>query len=162
MKLQPPLSFYSLRSIQNDGKTFDFETLRGKHVLIVNTASECGYTGQYAELEALYQTHQPNLVVLGFPSNDFGGQEPADDEAIAQFCQTHFGVSFPLMTKAGVKGGAAQPVYQWLCSPALNGWNSQAPGWNFCKYLVSPTGELMHFFSQAVSPMDSTITKELL
>jgi glutathione peroxidase len=109
----------------------------------------------------LYNRHKDKLEILGFPANDFAGQEPGSDEAIGQFCQVNFGVNFPLMRKAGVKGPGMQPVYQWLTNPAQNGWNSQAPTWNFCKYLVTPDGRLEGFYSSAVSPLGEEIAGKI-
>jgi glutathione peroxidase len=157
----PSVSFYSLQSITNTGNNFDFESLKGKFVLLVNTASECGYTAQYTPLEALHQQYKNRLAVIGFPANNFGGQEPGSDEEIVTFCQLHFGVTFPQMKKNDVVGTSMQPVYQWLTQPAQNGWNSQAPTWNFCKYLISPEGKLLHFFPAGVDPLDPAITKYL-
>ena len=154
----PQVSFYSLTATGNAGKSIDFQNFKGKYVLVVNLASNCGFTSQYAELEKLYLQYQHNLVILGFPSNDFGSQEPGSDAEIAQFCQINYGVTFPLFTKLAVKGADRQPVYQWLSDPAQNGWNAQQPTWNFFKYLISPQGELTHLFSSAVSPLDADIT----
>jgi glutathione peroxidase len=157
----PPVSFFSLEIMGNNGKSFAWENAKGKYILLVNTASECGYTPQYNNLEALHQQYKNKLAVLGFPANDFGGQEPGNDEQIASFCQLNFGVTFPLMKKGAVTGSEMQPVFQWLTQPAQNGWNSQAPTWNFCKYLISPEGKLLHFFPAGVDPLDPAITKYL-
>ncbi|CAN5737497.1 glutathione peroxidase [soil metagenome] len=161
-KTPPAISFYTLPVTGNNGKPVSLEQYRGKNILVVNLASNCGYTGQYADLETLYQAHKDKLVILGFPANDFGGQEPGSDEAIAEFCKLNFGVSFPLFAKNSVKGETMQPVYQWLTDPTKNGWNSEAPGWNFCKYLLNPQGELLGFFSPAVSPQSGEIINQLL
>lgn len=161
-KITPIVPFYSLSATANNGQNQSFDWLRGKHVLIVNLASNCGYTGQYADLEALYQQYKDKLVILGFPANNFGGQEPGSDAEIASFCQLNFGVTFPLFKKASVKGSDTQPVYQWLTDPAQNGWNSEEPSWNFFKYLVDDKGVLTHAFSSAVSPLSEDITKYLL
>jgi len=161
-KTMPQVSFYSLSATLNNGKTFDFETLRGKNVLIVNTASNCGFTGQYAELENLYQQHKQHLEILGFPANNFGGQEPGSDGDIAQFCQINYGVTFPIFKKASVKGSSMQPVFEWLCNPEKNGWNNQEAKWNFCKYLISKDGELTNFYSSSVSPLSSDVLNALL
>lgn len=161
-KIAPIVPFYSLSATANNGQNQSFDWLQGKHVLIVNLASNCGYTGQYAELEELYQKHKDKLVILGFPANNFGGQEPGSDAEIASFCQLNFGVTFPLFKKASVKGSDTQPVYQWLTDPAKNGWNSEEPSWNFFKYLVDDKGVLTHAFSSAVSPLSEDITKYLL
>ena len=158
----PPVSFYSLRATRNNGSNLDFSTLKGKKVLLVNTASNCGYTAQYAALQELAEKYKDTLVVLGFPANDFAEQEKGTDEDIAQFCQVNFGVSFPLLKKASViKGSTQQPVYQWLTDPAQNGWNEQQPEWNFSKYLVSETGELLHYFGASIAPDNEAITELL-
>lgn len=157
----PPVSFYSLRATLNAGKDFSFESLKGKYVLIVNTASNCGYTGQYDDLEKLQEQYGDKLVVLGFPANNFGGQEPGSNEQINEFCKVNFGVTFPIFEKGSVKGIEVQPVFQWLSQPKQNGWNDQIPSWNFCKYLISPTGVLLDFYSSAVSPLDKEIVDVL-
>ncbi|MEO7310544.1 MAG: glutathione peroxidase [Chitinophagaceae bacterium] len=159
--ITPPEDFYHLQATLNNGKPLSFETLKGKHVLLVNTASDCGFTGQYDDLEKLHQQYKDKLVILGFPANDFGGQEPDNDGAIAEFCRINYGVTFPLVQKASVKGNEKQPVFQWLSEPAKNGWNNQEPTWNFCKYLVSPEGVLLHFYSSAVSPLSEEVTGAL-
>jgi glutathione peroxidase len=125
--------------------------------MVVNVASNCGYTAQYAELEALSRARTNDLVILGFPSNDFGGQEPGTDEEIAEFCKVNFWVHFPLFKKQPVKGRKRQPVYDWLADPSKNGWNYQEPGWNFCKYIISPEGTLNAYYSSAVSPLSQRI-----
>lgn len=155
-------SFHSLSGQLNSGQPLDFTQLKGKKVLLVNTASNCGYTNQYEELQQLSEQFADDLVILGFPANDFKEQEQADDHAISQFCQVNFGVSFPLMKKSVVVKQAAQnPVYQWLSEARQNGWNEQAPDWNFAKYLVSEDGRLTHYFGPAVSPLSATITSRI-
>jgi len=162
LKTLPMISFYSLKDTLNDGTVFDFAQLKGKKVMLVNTASDCGYTGQYADLEILHQKYKDKLVMIGFPANDFGEQEKGDDNAIASFCQKNFGVSFLLMKKSSViKGGEQNQIYQWLTDPAKNGWNDQQPTWNFCKYLVDEQGTLTNFFGSSVEPMNSEITNEI-
>lgn len=152
--IRPPVSFYSLYAVRNTGDTVYFDQFKGKKVLLVNTASDCGYTAQYGELENLYQQNKDRLVILAFPANDFKEQEKEDDTAIAQFCKRNYGISFPLMQKSQVVRGAAQhPVFQWLSNPALNGWCKQQPMWNFSKYLIDEEGMLTHFYSQEVSPL---------
>lgn len=157
----PTVSFYNLNAKFNSGKDFNFETLKGKYVLIANTASNCGYTGQYDDLEKLYQQHKDNLIVLGFPANDFGGQEPGSDDQIAEFCKINYGVTFPIFEKNSVKGNEMQPVFQWLSQSDKNGWCSQVPTWNFCKYLINPEGVLLDFYSSAVSPLGKDIVNRL-
>ena len=160
--IMPPQSFYSLSATLINGTIVDFETLRGKYVLIVNTASNCGYTAQYDELEALYQLHPEKLVILAFPANNFGGQEPGSNEQIAEFCRVNFGVSFPVFKKDSVKGANIQPVFDWLSNATKNGWQEQQPNWNFCKYLVNKEGVLTSFFPSAVSPLGEAVSNALL
>ena len=146
-------SFYSLTAITNTGKEIQFEKYRNKKILLVNLASQCGYTPQYAELEQ--QHHQnKNCIILGFPSNNFGAQEPGSDEEIATFCKVKYGVTFQLFKKDDVKGKNKQPVYQWLSDETKNGWNNKEPEWNFYKYLVDEKGNLLNVYSSSVSPLD--------
>ena len=153
-----PVPFYQLGSQLNTGHTLPFQDLKGKKVLLVNTASNCGYTNQYQELQQLSEQFKDELVVLGFPANDFAEQEKDDDKTIEQFCQVNFGVSFPLMKKSVVvKQSEQNPVYQWLSDASRNGWNEQAPDWNFSKYLVSEDGRLLNYFGPAVSPLSDTV-----
>ncbi|WP_298296331.1 glutathione peroxidase [Hydrotalea sp.] len=150
----PPENFYALHAQTTDGTVVDFSILKGKKVLIVNTASFCGFTAQYAELEQLYEQYRDKLVILGFPSNGFKGQEPDTNNEIAQFCTLHYGVQFPLIQKSVViKSTQQHPVFQWLSDAHKNGWNNQAPVWNFNKYIVNEKGVLMHYFSSFVSPL---------
>jgi len=155
----PPLvSFYSLTALGIDGKKLDLNDYRGKKILLVNTASDCGYTGQYEDLEKLYQAHKEKLVVLGFPANDFKEQEKKSDIEIASFCKLNFGVTFPLLKKSKVtKGPGQNEIFQWLTNKNNNGWNDHAPSWNFCKYLVDEHGVLRHFFSTSIEPTSSAI-----
>ena len=128
----------------------------------MNTASDCGYTGQYGELEKLSQENKETLVVLGFPANDFKEQEKGTDENIASFCKLNFGVTFPLLQKSKtVKGTGQNEIFQWLTHKNKNGWNDQAPTWNFCKYLVDEDGKLVHFFASSVEPMSSEVLKAI-
>jgi glutathione peroxidase len=161
MNKTPIVSFYSLQAQTNSGRTISFEQYRGKLILLVNLASYCGYTDQYAELEKLHQSYSGKIEVLGFPSNDFGSQEPGSDEEIEQFCKVNYGVTFSLFKKDHVSGEQQQPVYAWLSKADQNGWNDKAPSWNFCKYLVNDEGVLLHYFSAAVSPLDERIVGEL-
>ncbi len=158
----PPVSFYELQAIKNDGTDFDFTSLMGKKVLIVNTASDCGYTAQYRELQLLYQQQGGNLVILAFPANDFKNQEPESNEAIANFCKVNYQVTFPLMQKTVVINSLQQnEVYRWLTDKNKNGWNTQQPEWNFSKYLVNEKGELTNYFSSGVSPLGKEIRNAL-
>ncbi len=157
-KVPPPVSFYTLQAVLNNGTVVDLKQYRGRKVLIVNTASDCGYTGQLEELEKLHRQYK-DLVILGFPANDFKEQEKKDDKGIAEFCKVNYGVSFPLMKKVQVvKGPKQDHVFTWLSDPALNGWCSQQPAWNFCKYLVNEEGVLLAYFSQQISPLDERVT----
>ena len=159
---QPQKDFYALQAVLNNGDTLSFESFRGKKVLLVNTASDCGYTGQYKELEALYQQYKNNLIVVGFPANDFKEQEKKSDADIASFCKVNYGVTFLLMRKGSVvKGSEQQSVYQWLTNAGANGWCNQAPVWNFCKYVVSEEGVLQAYFPQTVSPLDEAVVSQI-
>ena len=150
----PLVSFYSLKSKDINGKDFDFATLKGKKVLIVNTASDCGFTGQYEALEKLSNLYIDKLVVIGFPSNDFKEQETGGNENIAAFCKKNYGVSFPLMEKSIViKKNHQNEVHKWLSDMTINGWCHQEPAWNFCKYLINENGILTHYFPMIVDPL---------
>ncbi len=157
----PNISFYSLSSTLNNSENFSFEKLKGKNVLIVNTASDCGYTAQYEELEKLYQQEKEKLIVIAFPANDFKNQEQGNDEAIAQFCKLNYGITFPLMKKTKVVGNNCNEVFKWLSTEQLNGWCNQQPVWNFSKYLINEEGKLTHYFGPAISPLSNTIIKEI-
>jgi glutathione peroxidase len=140
-----------------DGRTLALEAYRGKVLLIVNTASQCGYTPQYAGLQNLWQTYQDRgLVVIGVPSNDFGGQEPENEGKILKFCQGTYGVTFPLAAKQRVSGAGAHPFYQWAAEQL---GSKSAPRWNFHKYLVSADGRVVAWFSTPTKPMSADITK---
>lgn len=139
-----------------EGKDFNFADLKGKKVLIVNTASECGYTPQYKDLEALYEKYKSkNFVIIGFPCNDFGGQEPGTSADIKAFCTKNFGVTFPLMEKVSIQ---TSPVYKWLTSKAENGVLDATVKWNFNKFLVDENGKLVKYLASNVKPMDTQIT----
>ena len=151
--------FYELHVQLNTNATLPFSSLKGKKILLVNTASDCGYTPQYSELQKLYEQQKDHLLIIGFPANDFKEQEKGNDEEIARFCQVNYGVTFPLAKKSTVvKGPGQHPVYQWLSQKDLNGWNDQEPVWNFSKYLINEKGELTHFFEPSVSPLDPVVT----
>lgn len=157
-----PEGFYTLKMKSLEGEEIDFSSFRGKKILIVNTASECGYTPQYEGLEQLYRQYKDKgLVILGFPANNFGGQEPGSNLEIAKFCQKNYGVSFPMFEKSDVIGKDRNRVYQWLSTKSLNGWNEQVPTWNFCKYLVDEHGKLLAFFPSKVEPLSKEITSKL-
>ena len=159
---RPASSFFTLSAPLNNGDDLPFESLRGKKVLLVNTASDCGYTSQYKEMQALYEEFSDKLMVIGFPANDFKHQEKESDETIAQFCSRNFGITFPLAIKGGVlKGSGQQPVFQWLTDKTKNGWLDEEPTWNFCKYLVDEQGILVNYFDPAVSPLSKGVKKAI-
>ncbi len=156
---KPAVPFYSLNTVLNNGSNLNFESLKGKKVLLVNTASDCGYTNQYEDLQELSEQYKDKLLVIGFPANDFKEQEKGNDSDIAEFCKINFGVSFPLATKSTViKGTAQNPVFNWLSDASKNGWNNAAPSWNFSKYLVNEEGVLANYFEPAVSPLSQEVT----
>ncbi|MBN8697181.1 MAG: glutathione peroxidase [Bacteroidetes bacterium] len=154
-------SFYDLSMTSIDGSEINFSRYKGKRILIVNTASECGYTPQYKELQKLHEQYGDKLVVLGFPANNFGAQEPGSDKDIAAFCEKNFGVTFQLFKKSDVVGDNKNVVFKWLTDKSQNGWNTDEPQWNFSKYLVNEKGELVKVFSSSVSPLDDQIVSGL-
>jgi glutathione peroxidase len=151
-------SIYQFKVKDINGKTFDFATLKGKKIMVVNTASKCGLTPQYEELEALYTKYKSkNFVIVGFPANDFMSQEPGSDQEIAQFCKLNYGVSFPMMSKISVKGKEMHPVYEFLTQKAKNGKEDSKVEWNFQKYLIDENGHLAKVISPRVLPNDPSI-----
>lgn len=154
-------SFYDFKVSTLEGDTVDFSIYRGKKVLIVNTASKCGYTPQYADLQKLSDQYGDKLHVLGFPCDQFGKQEPGDNQEIKQFCERNYGVTFQMFDKVNVKGADKHPLYEWLTNKDKNGWNSQAPSWNFCKYLINEKGELIKFYSSSVSPLSKEVIEAI-
>ena len=149
---------YSFKVKDIEGKEFDFETLRGKKVMIVNTASKCGLTPQYKELQALYeQFKDSDFVIIGFPANDFMQQEPGSEQEIAAFCERNYGVTFPMMSKISVKGNEMEPLYKYLTQKSENGVKDSEVEWNFQKYLINKNGQLEKVISPRVSPTDSEI-----
>ena len=146
--------FYSFKMESLDGSEIDFSKYKGKKILLVNTASECGFTPQYAGLQELHEKHGNEVVILGFPANNFGGQEPGSNEEIATFCQKNYGVAFQMFEKISVKGEDKHPLYTWLAEHAPN---HEEPNWNFCKYLVDENGKVVAFFPSKVKPMDEEI-----
>jgi glutathione peroxidase len=147
-----PEDFYKLKAILNNGEEISFAQFKGKKVLIVNLASQCGFTPQYNELEKLYREN--TIEILGFPSNNFGDQEPGSDDEIFNFCKINYGVTFPLFKKNDVKGTNKQQVFKWLTDKGKNGWNDQEPKWNFYKFLIDERGNLSKIFSSSVVPED--------
>ncbi len=152
------LAFHTLSATDIHGKVVGLAQFKGHKVMVVNTASECGYTPQYAQLQELYTTYKDKgLVIIGFPCDQFGGQEPGNEQQIEAFCQKNYGVTFPLMSKVEVKGSAQHPVYQWLTSKARNGVMDSAVKWNFHKYLVDENGKLVMSLESGISPMDERV-----
>jgi len=144
------------------GYTFPLGSLKGKKVLIVNTASKCSLTPQYEELEKLYKEYGgENFTIIGFPSNDFGSQDPGTNASIAEFCKLEYGVTFPMMSKIVVKGEEIHPLYQWLTKKSLNGVKNSKVIWNFQKYMISENGELVGHVSSVKSPYSKEIIKWL-
>jgi len=151
----PEKSLYDFKMNSLDGKAVDFSQYKGKTILIVNTASKCGNTPQYADLQAMNDKYQGKVVILGFPANNFGGQEPGTNTEIAEFCQKNYGVTFQMFEKISVKGDDQHALYAWLKEKT-----GEEPSWNFCKYLVKPDGSVK-FFNSKVKPLDPQITSEL-
>ncbi|WP_019947823.1 glutathione peroxidase [Hymenobacter aerophilus] len=150
-------SVYDFTLNDINGQPVPLSRYRGKKLLLVNTASECGYTPQYKELEELSRQHGEQVTVLGFPANNFGGQEPGSDAQIASFCEKNFGVTFPLFSKISVAGPDAAPLYQYLGSKTQNGVTDEKPNWNFCKYLIDETGHVVAFYPSKVKPLDEEL-----
>ncbi len=146
------VGFYDFKMKSIDGEMIDFQSFKGKKVVIINVASACGYTPQYADWEKFYQANQDNIVVLGFPCNQFMGQEPKSNAEIKQFCSLKYSVTFPMFEKSDVKGSSKSPLYAWLSNKSQNGWCNKEPSWNFCKYLVNERGELVEFFASSIKP----------
>jgi glutathione peroxidase len=151
-------NIYQFKVEDISGKMFDFSTLKGKKILIVNTASKCGYTPQYEQLEDLYKEYKDkNLVIVGFPANNFMSQEPGTNAEIATFCKQNYGVSFPMMSKISVKGDNMNAVYQFLTQKTKNGLKDSKVEWNFQKYLINEKGELEQVYLSSVKPNDAKI-----
>lgn len=152
-------SIYDFKMKDINGELVDFSKFKGQKLLLVNVASKCGYTPQYADLQKLHEAHGDQVTIIGFPANNFGGQEPGTNEEIKQFCSENYGVTFKMMDKVSVKGADKDPLYRWLSDKDMNGWNDKEPSWNFCKYFINENGELVKFFPSSVKPMDEEIIK---
>jgi glutathione peroxidase len=151
-------TIYQFKVQDLSGDEFDFATLKGKRIIIVNTASECGLTPQYEQLQAVYNQYKDqNLVIVGFPANNFGSQEPGSNAQIASFCQKNYGVTFPMMAKISVKGNDMHPVYQFLTQKTKNGLEDSSVQWNFQKYLINSNGELEKVIAPSTLPTDAEI-----
>ena len=158
LNAQQTKSFYDFKVKDIDGKPFDLSSLKGKKVLVVNTASKCGYTPQYADLEKLYMQYKDkNFVIIGFPANNFNNQEPGTNAEIKNFCTANYGVSFPMMSKISVKGSDMDPLYQWLTEKKLNGVMDSQVGWNFQKYLIDEKGNLVDMVPTKETPFTDKI-----
>lgn len=151
-------TIYQFKVTDLYGKPFDFATLKGKKILIVNTASECGLTPQYKDLESIYTKYKDKgFVIIGFPANNFGAQEPGSNEQIAKFCEMNYGVTFPMMAKISVKGNDMDKVYKFLTQKSKNGLQDSEVEWNFQKYLIDENGKLVKVLSPRVLPTDASI-----
>ena len=151
-------SIYDFTVKDINGNDFSFDQLKGKKVMIVNTASKCGFTPQYEELQELWEHYGSNdFLIIGFPANNFMKQEPGSNEEIAEFCQKNYGVSFPMMSKISVKGDDMHPVYKWLTSKNMNGKEDSKVSWNFQKYLIDENGDLLRVIKPKVKPTDPEI-----
>ncbi|MBN2892906.1 MAG: glutathione peroxidase [Bacteroidales bacterium] len=151
-------SFYDFKVKTIDGNEFNFVDLKGKKVMIVNTASKCGYTPQYEALQKLYEQYGgENFVIIGFPANNFMKQEPGSNEEIKEFCSLNYGVTFPMMAKISVKGRDMHPLYKWLTKKELNAYKDSKVEWNFQKYIIDENGKLIAVFPPKTDPMDEEI-----
>ena len=158
----PPQSLYNLSLALNNGDSIPLSNFKGKKLLLVNTASDCGYTDQYDALQKLYEENKDKLVIIGFPANDFKEQEKGSDEEIAQFCKMNFSITFPLMKKSTViKSQQQNSIFQWLTDKNKNGWTSKKPSWNFSKYLINEEGVLVNYFDPTISPAGKEITEAI-
>lgn len=158
--MQDRPDIYGFKVTDLYGDDFDFAALKGKKILIVNTASKCGLTPQYKDLQALYDKYKDqNFIIVGFPANDFMSQEPGSDEEIAEFCELNFGVTFPMMSKISVKGKDIAPIYKFLTQESQNGFADSEVEWNFQKYLINENGQLEKVVGPRILPTDDEIVK---
>lgn len=155
------ISIYDFKMKTLDGQEISLSKFKGKKMLIVNVASECGFTPQYKNLQALNDAYGSKVAVIGFPANNFGGQEPGSSSEIKTFCTKNYGVTFQMMEKISVKGSDAHPLYKYLSNKEENGTCNEAPSWNFCKYLIDENGNVVKFFNSKVDPMSKEITSLL-
>jgi len=156
-----PASIYDFKVEGLSGEIIDFAQFKGKKIMIVNIASKCGHTPQYEELERLYQEHEDNLVIVGFPANDFMWQEPGSNEDIAAFCKKNYGVTFPMAAKITVKGKGIAPIYKWLTDKKYNKVESSKVKWNFQKYLIDEQGKLVQHFDPGTKPLSEEIVNAI-
>ncbi len=163
LSLSQTKTLYDFTATTIDGKPFDFSTLKGKKVLIVNTATECTLTPQFRKLQDLYEEYGgDDFEIIGFPCNDFGGQEPANDSTINAFCSIRYGITFPLMSKISIKGDDAHPIYRWLTSSEENGVLDAKVTWNFQKFMIDKNGEVVDYVSPIVGPKNRRIMEWLM
>lgn len=159
--VDPIIPIYDISINSIDGNPINLSDYKGKMILFVNVASQCGYTPQYAELQKLYETYQDKLIVMGVPSNQFGSQEPGTASEIKSFCERNYGVTFLITEKIKVKGQDQHPLYQWLTNKQLNGHKNSSVKWNFQKYLINEKGQLVDYFLTMTKPLSSKITNYL-
>jgi glutathione peroxidase len=153
-------SFYEFKMPALVGaEKIDFSKYKGKKIVILNVASKCGYTPQYGDWQKFHEQYGEKIVILGFPANNFGSQEPGSSDEIATFCTKNYGVTFQLFAKVDVTGSNQHPLFKWLSDKNLNGWNDKSPTWNFCKYVINEQGQLTNFFASAVKPTDPDFKK---
>jgi glutathione peroxidase len=160
-KINQNMSLYTIEINSLDGKPIHLNDYKGKYILFVNVASECGFTGQYEDLQKLYDTYQDKLMVIGVPCNQFGSQEPGTADQIQSFCSKNYGVTFLMTEKINVKGELQHPLYKWLTNKELNGVKSTSVKWNFQKYLVDDKGNFVDYFYSMTKPLSSKITRQL-
>jgi glutathione peroxidase len=161
-KTNTPMSIYDIKINALDDQPIDIKAFKGKYLLIVNVASECGFTGQYDDLQKLYDTYKDQLMVIGVPCNQFGGQEPGSASEIQSFCKRNYGVTFQITEKVDVKGKQQHPLYEWLTQKQLNGKKGTSVKWNFQKYLIGPDGEYIDYFYSITKPMSRKITRHFI
>ena len=154
-------NIYNIKIKNVYGEETSLKVYQGKKILIVNVASNCGYTNQYKDLQQLQDQYGDKLQVIAFPCNDFGSQEPGTDKQIAQFCESNYNVKFPVMSKINIRSKPIHPIYEWLSTSELNGWNDSKPRWNFYKYLIDENGNLIKSFGSNTSPLSSEIIQSL-
>jgi len=160
-KINQNMSLYTIEINSLDGKPIHLNDYKGKYILFVNVASECGFTGQYEDLQKLYDTYKDKLMVIGVPCNQFGSQEPGTADQIQSFCSKNYGVTFLMTEKINVKEELQHPLYKWLTDKELNGVKSTSVKWNFQKYLVDDKGNFVDYFYSITKPLSSKITRQL-